>query len=156
MLALFPKTPYFGLINLCKRGLYRCRCAPLCSIVLKMSYKIPTAEGLYLKFRQHYLASIIPHHSDVFLVIIICELCSFMDNLSKAIAFNRMPIARLLSSSNETETNTHQHVRSPLSLTKILEKRVFTTKGSILTAISFRHLENVSKQIKRRGQTEIA
>ena len=79
-----------------------------------------------------------------------------MDNLKKAIAFNRMPIALLLSSSNETETNTHQHIRSPLSLRKILQTRVFTTKGSILAAISFLHLENVSKQIKRRAQTEIA
>ena len=149
-MVLFPKTPYLGLINLCKRGLYLGQCATLCSIVLKMSYKIPTAEGLYLKFRQHYLASIIPHHSHVFLVIIICELCSFMDNLKKAIAFNRMPIALLLSSSNETETNTHQHIRSPLSLRKILQTRVFTTKGSILAAISFLHLENVSKQIEAR------
>jgi len=76
-----------------------------------------------------------------------------MDNLNKAIAFNRMPIA-----SNETENKEEEeekksptHIRSALSLRKILERRVyFKTKGSILTAIGLRNLENVSKQIKRR------
>ena len=59
--------------------------------MLKMSYKILTADSLYLKFRR-YLASI-SAHPDVFLVIMICVLCSLM---GKAVAFNVMQIALLL------------------------------------------------------------